>query len=319
MRKRVDQLGVAQPEIQRSGADEIDVALPDVSDAGRAEQEVGKTAQLYFYDWEPNVIGADGKPAPTRRARSTGGAQAGAAQSGCPSTRRCCAPPSARRILRKTDTTWSRLHGRSRPAGASTAAGTCSNPSTKRCCAAPRKPKRTCSPTTKCRPAQPSKAVRVNPGTVLVQARADGNRHGQGHQTSPNSWYVLNDNPVLTGADIKQPGAELRRRRRRRRARRTSRSASPRTARASSRTSPSRSPSAARKPSSGRAQGSGPAALRGGARRPADHDPSIDYTKYPEGIDADQRLADLRRLHDQLGAGTGAASCSRARCRSSSS
>src|SRR5438046_1027947 len=30
MRKRVDQLGVAQPEIQRSGGNEIDVALPDV-------------------------------------------------------------------------------------------------------------------------------------------------------------------------------------------------------------------------------------------------------------------------------------------------
>src|SRR5436190_5301706 len=65
MRKRVDQLGVAQPEIQRSGADEIDVALPDVSNATRAQEQVGKTAQLYFYDWEPNVIGADGQPAPT--------------------------------------------------------------------------------------------------------------------------------------------------------------------------------------------------------------------------------------------------------------
>ena len=38
MRKRVDQLGVAQPEIQRSGADEINVALPDVKDAGTAEK-----------------------------------------------------------------------------------------------------------------------------------------------------------------------------------------------------------------------------------------------------------------------------------------
>ena len=34
MRKRVDQLGVSQPEIQRSGADEIDVALPDVDERG---------------------------------------------------------------------------------------------------------------------------------------------------------------------------------------------------------------------------------------------------------------------------------------------
>src|SRR5438128_11329226 len=65
MRKRVDQLGVAQPEIQRSGGTEIDVALPDVSNAARAEKEVGKTAQLYFYDWEPNVIGPNGVPAPT--------------------------------------------------------------------------------------------------------------------------------------------------------------------------------------------------------------------------------------------------------------
>ncbi len=56
-------------EIQRSGSDEIDVALPEVTDAKRAEQEVGKTAQLYFYDWEPNVIGASGKPAPQRSDR----------------------------------------------------------------------------------------------------------------------------------------------------------------------------------------------------------------------------------------------------------
>ena len=65
MRQRVAQLGVAQPEIQRSGADEINVALPDVTNVERAEQEVGKTAQLFFYDWEPNVIGSDGKPAPS--------------------------------------------------------------------------------------------------------------------------------------------------------------------------------------------------------------------------------------------------------------
>src|SRR3977135_1428299 len=57
MRKRVDKLRGAQPGIQRSGKDEIDVQLPDVTNASRAQDEVGKTAQLYFYDWEPNVIG----------------------------------------------------------------------------------------------------------------------------------------------------------------------------------------------------------------------------------------------------------------------
>src|SRR3954453_11919396 len=54
MRERVDQLGVAEPEIQRSGSDQIDVSLPDVKNASEAAQQVGTTAQMYFYDWEPN-------------------------------------------------------------------------------------------------------------------------------------------------------------------------------------------------------------------------------------------------------------------------
>ena len=86
MRKRVDQLGVAQPEIQRSGEGEILVALPAVTSTQRAEKEVGKTAQLYFYDWEPNVIGPNGTPAPTEPAvtgDNTGGG-AGGATAGLP-------------------------------------------------------------------------------------------------------------------------------------------------------------------------------------------------------------------------------------------
>ena len=77
MRKRVDQLGVAQPEIQRSGAAEILVALPDVSNAARAEKEVGRTAQLYFYDWEPNVIGPSGSASPSDRAVTGDGTREG--------------------------------------------------------------------------------------------------------------------------------------------------------------------------------------------------------------------------------------------------
>jgi SecD/SecF fusion protein len=56
IRKRTDAFGVSEPEISRIGSDEIQVGLPDVSNASHAEEQVGKTAQLYFYDWEPNVI-----------------------------------------------------------------------------------------------------------------------------------------------------------------------------------------------------------------------------------------------------------------------
>src|ERR1700738_5225995 len=40
MRKRVDQLGVAAPEIQRYGEKEIDVALPEVKNIALAQKEV---------------------------------------------------------------------------------------------------------------------------------------------------------------------------------------------------------------------------------------------------------------------------------------
>jgi SecD/SecF fusion protein len=57
IRTRVDQLGVAEPEIQRLGSKQISVGLPGVKDLNRAKQQVGTTAQLQFYDWENNVIG----------------------------------------------------------------------------------------------------------------------------------------------------------------------------------------------------------------------------------------------------------------------
>src|SRR5215218_11122819 len=56
MRKRVDSLGVSEPEIQRAGARQISVGLPDVQNAARAREQVGNTARLQFYDWEPNIL-----------------------------------------------------------------------------------------------------------------------------------------------------------------------------------------------------------------------------------------------------------------------
>jgi SecD/SecF fusion protein len=61
IRERVDQLGVGEPEIQRSGSDEISVGLPAVKNIARAKQQVGTPAQLYFYDWEGNVLTPTGK------------------------------------------------------------------------------------------------------------------------------------------------------------------------------------------------------------------------------------------------------------------
>src|SRR5918995_3146411 len=64
MRDRVDALGVAEPELQRSGKDQIDVSLPGVKNAERAADQVGTTAQMFFYDWEKNVLDEDCKTNP---------------------------------------------------------------------------------------------------------------------------------------------------------------------------------------------------------------------------------------------------------------
>src|SRR5947199_9034832 len=55
IRKRTDSLGVSEPEIQKAGANQISIGLPAVQNAQRAEQQVGTTAQLQFYDWEATL------------------------------------------------------------------------------------------------------------------------------------------------------------------------------------------------------------------------------------------------------------------------
>src|SRR6201999_1133560 len=57
--KRINNLGVSEAEVARLGEKNITVGLPGVTDANRAAEQVGTTAQLYFFDWEPNLIGPE--------------------------------------------------------------------------------------------------------------------------------------------------------------------------------------------------------------------------------------------------------------------
>ena len=57
--KRINNLGVSEAEVARLGDKNITVGLPGVTDANRAAEQVGTTAQLYFYDWEPNLLGQE--------------------------------------------------------------------------------------------------------------------------------------------------------------------------------------------------------------------------------------------------------------------
>jgi SecD/SecF fusion protein len=204
MRKRVEGLGV-NAEIQRSGANKIVVGLPNVSNATRAREVVGKTGQLHFYDWEPNVLGPGAKPAPTE-ATVTGGSTAGGVETGpleYPAVLRAAKRPA---ILRKNDTTWSAGCMPEQKDGCIYGSWYLLDSKREKVLGGPEKTERSLY----ANDYEPQvdaavKAVRVEPGTVLVQAHPVESASGRIVNTSPNSWYVLNDDPVLTGADIVNP------------------------------------------------------------------------------------------------------------------
>jgi SecD/SecF fusion protein len=211
MRMRLAALGIAGSEVRRVGGREIDVELPDEHGIRLSQSEVGSSGQLFFYDWEPNVIGPNGKPAPTERLL-TGGAEAASVRFGLfeyDAVLRAAKRPA---IIRSNDTTLT-------PGCITAQVGGCVyggwyllDTRHERMLCAGGKP--VCAPQdTKTdlytdgyrrqTDVQPE-AVHVNPGTVLVQAHPE-EFDGRVVNSSPNSFYVLNDDPVLSGADIYDP------------------------------------------------------------------------------------------------------------------
>jgi len=57
MRKRIDKLGVSEPEIRKQGSNQIVIQLAGVHDAASAAKLIGKTAQLAFFDLEGDLTG----------------------------------------------------------------------------------------------------------------------------------------------------------------------------------------------------------------------------------------------------------------------
>src|ERR671933_2405637 len=187
MRKRVDQLGVAEPEIQRSGADQIDVSLPDVKNADEAANQVGTTAQMYFYDWETNVLDANCKPAPQNQ-NVTGGSSAG---SGIGATDQFTAITRA-----------SKCPVRNLPNATTNGLFYQVDTKTKKVLAGPDETRRDLQQEMQnksIRPSKTQKTLEVPKGTIVVRAEAPSAKQ------KSNLFYVMRDNPALSGKEIKNP------------------------------------------------------------------------------------------------------------------
>jgi SecD/SecF fusion protein len=193
MRKRIDQLGVAEPEIQLTGNRQISVALPAVSNLAEAIKQVGTVAQLAFYDWEVNVIGPDGKPAP-EDPTVTGDPNAGLAGA-IPlydavlraAKRPAKIEPNNSRedsLFYAVDPKTKTVYGTGSPAtkhygSESKAAALLTVPKALRAKA---------------------KVYEVKPNTVIVRGVQDA-----GVKVKTDQWYVLQDDVALQGKEIKNP------------------------------------------------------------------------------------------------------------------
>jgi SecD/SecF fusion protein len=194
MRDRVDQLGVAEPELQRSGNNQISVALPAVKNLQQAIDQVGTVAQLAFYDWEVNVIGPDGKTHPDD-ASVTGGPAAGSV--GAISLYDAVLRASKQPAKIKPDNS------------RETSLFYAVNPKTKKVFRAGKDPNGPAGEDTRAaalaavKPAAlraTAKVYEVKPGTVIVHAEQPDTA-----AKATDQWYVLRDNVALKGTEIKKP------------------------------------------------------------------------------------------------------------------
>ncbi len=219
IRKRIDELGVSEPEVARLGPNEITVSLPDVTNAQRAIDTVGTTAQMYFYDWEPNLIGREftigghpGKEPPPGPVRQSDNEWQEAGRS-------IGARPNQRLVISgafPTAYAAVKLAAEQRPEPDCTSCSTTrpryylfTKDEDHKLIAGPEFSKEDLylTPTGKERPHK-GLVLEVPPGTVIVSEKPQ-DQSGRFLENQEPGWFALRDRPALSGTDITNPRQEF--------------------------------------------------------------------------------------------------------------
>jgi SecD/SecF fusion protein len=229
IRQRIDKLGVSEPEVSRLGTTEISVSLPDVTNAQRAIDQVGTTAQLYFYDWEPNLIGREQAIGGNPGGEPPAEALAEANQEWTAAAR---SPTKAENQQLIFSGAFPKAYAAVKLASEQKPEPDCSDcstdlpryylfsaDSTKKLLAGPettrkdlfvtatgkkRAVKEDCDDKTEECP----EILVVPPGTVVV-SELPSDRDGSVIETAEPGWYALRDRPALSGTDITDPKQEF--------------------------------------------------------------------------------------------------------------
>jgi SecD/SecF fusion protein len=218
IRSGCDQLGVSEIEVARVGTDQIQVGIPGATSVGKATECATKPARLFFFDWEPNLIGREQilGSNPTQE------------------------PPKA--LSEEVSQEWAAA-GRpvSKPENGQLAGiGAFASQYNAAKLAAEQKPVPDCEncsqpatyylfqktlphklidgpefkeedlfidPDGKERPRSAGEVIKVPQGTILVSEKPSDSK-GQTIEDAEPGWFAFKDNPALSGSEITNPKAE---------------------------------------------------------------------------------------------------------------
>jgi len=218
IREGCDQLGVSEIEVSRVGEDQIQVGIPGATSVGKATECATKPARLFFFDWEPNLIGQEktigGRPgaelpesayaeideewkeagrSPTRRVNQqliVAGAyptEYAAAKLGSeqPLKDTCenCSQPTTYYLFKKSEP-HELIDGPEFTRG-----------------------DLYIDPNGKERPKSAGVVVKVPQGTVIVSEKPSDSK-GQTLENAEPGWFALKDDPALKGTEITSPKQE---------------------------------------------------------------------------------------------------------------
>jgi SecD/SecF fusion protein len=218
IRSGCDQLGVSEIEVSQVGNDQIQVGIPGATSVGKATECATKPARLYFYDWEPNLIGREqaigGNPGAEPPEGPTAKADKEWTEVGRSTTRR----EDVQLILSgafPTEYAAAKLASEQKEVKP---CPKCSQPTTYYLFSK-EKPHKLIDgpeyaksdlyvdPNGKRRPADVGTVVRVPQGTIVVsELPVDPN--GKVIESAEPGWYALKDDPSLTGTEITHPKQE---------------------------------------------------------------------------------------------------------------
>jgi SecD/SecF fusion protein len=219
IRERIDELGVSEPEVSRLGTTEISVSLPDVTNAQRAIDQVGTTAQLFFYDWEPNLIGRE-KVIGGNPGREPPAAAVEEANKEWTAAGRSTSSQESQQLI--FSGAYATALGAAQLAAEQTPEPDCTDCSTSRpryylfskdsthkLIAGPEfAEKDLYISATGERRKQKGEVVTVPPGTVVV-SELPSDASGKVIEDAEPGWYALKDRPALSGTDITDPKQEF--------------------------------------------------------------------------------------------------------------